>query len=84
MSEIKKDGWVRCIAEAIKQRDASYNQFKVGEYYQVDKVYDHCVCTKEGFKLIHTVATSEKIPYSLECEWVGMEKPPVEATYFIF
>jgi hypothetical protein len=67
----KVGGWIRCIAEAKTNKSLYYNQFKVGEYYQVKSQNSQYVETTEGLKLNFVKSTD----YDIECEWVGMTKP---------
>lgn len=77
--EYEIGGWVKCIAEAKKNKELSYNQFKLGEYYQIKSLEFDLVVTIEGYKL----TTESNSAYDKECEWVGMEKPTEKKNFLL-
>jgi len=66
----KKGGYVRCIHKSDFCEERAYNQFRLGGVYEIALVFSTYVETVEGYRLWHTGGN-----YSIECEWVGMEKP---------
>lgn len=77
-SKYKIGGWVKCIAQARSNKSASMNQFKVGEYYQIEDIaHSGYIDVRGGYRLS---TRDDGRNYGIECEWVGMEKP-VEKKY---
>lgn len=72
-SKYKIGGWVKCIAQARSNKSASMNQFKVGEYYQIEGIaHSGYIDVRGGYRLS---TRDDGRNYGIECEWVGMEKP---------
>lgn len=63
-------GYVRCIAEAIRDKEDNHNLFRLGYIYKISEIRESSgyIITSEGYKLMFRDGSF----YNTECEYIGL------------